>query len=164
MATSQMYNSLYELDLMTDDYSHRWRYISRACNGIYWFGRILLYEIPKWLLITFPLEFMQFAKGELVRLYRAIPPVRQWPGIVADACISTLRGIKNFVIGIGKVIKATPRAVYEGGKYIVKKLLQGIAALPGLVSTGAQKTWNGIKKVASWLQDLVLRFTFLSCD
>jgi len=107
---------------------------------------------------------MQFAKGELVRLYRAIPPIRQWPGIIADACISTLQGLKKFVIGVGKVIKATPRAVYEGGRYVVKKFWQGIKALPGLVATGAKKTWNGMKKVAGWLQDIVLRFTFLSCD
>lgn len=145
--------------LMIDDYGHRWRYISRACKGIYWFCRILFYEIPNWVLIKLPWELVKWGKCEMVQLYRAIPPIRQWPRIVADACISTLRGIKKFVIELGKVIKATPKAVYHGGKYIVKKAWQGIKAIPDLAATSARKTWNGIKAAAAWLQDLMLGYT-----
>jgi hypothetical protein len=148
--------------LTIDDYNHRWRYISKACKGIYWFCRILLYEVPKWVFITLPWELLKMGKSEMVRLYRSIPPVKEWPRIAADACVSTLRGIKNFMIELGKVIKATPKAVYNGGKYLVKKIWRGIKAIPDLVTTGALKAWNGIKAVATWLQDLISRLISLS--
>lgn len=153
------------VDVLTiDDYNHRWRYISKACKGIYWFCRILLYEVPKWVLITLPWELLKMGKRGMVRLYRSIPPVTEWPRIAADACVSTLRGIQDFMIELGKVIKATPKVVYKGGKYLVKRICRGIKAIPDLVRLGAMKTWDGLKTVASWLQDLISRLFSLFPD
>ena len=150
-----MYSFPYVDRLRIDDYNHRWRYISKACKGIYWFCRILLYELPKAVFITLPWELLKMGKRRVVRLYRSIPPLKEWPRIASDACMSTLRGIKDFMIELGKVIKATPKVVYRGGKYLAKRIWHGIKAIPDLVTLGAMKTWDGIKTVASWLQDLI---------
>lgn len=150
---------------MTDDYNHRWRYIRVAVHGIYGFLKITFYEIPKFLLITLPWETLKATKRGVVRLYKAIPPVKEWPRIIKDAVVAMAKGIKQFLIALGKAIKAAPRVIYEGAKYWAKqgtqlaiKTWRGIKAIPGLVKIGLQKTWSAIKVIASWVNDLLLKY------
>lgn len=149
---------------MTDDYNHRWRYIRVAVHGIYGFFKITFYEIPKCLLITLPKEIFKATKRGLVRLYKSIPPIKEWPRIVKDAVVAMARGIKQFLIALGKAIKAAPRVIYEGAKYWAKqgkqlaiKTWRGIKAIPRLVKIGLQKTWSAIRAIASWVKDLLLK-------
>ena len=150
---------------MLDDYNHRWRIIRVAVHGIYVFLKFTFYEIPKFLLITAPWEILKETKRGIVRMYKAIPPIKEWPRIVKDAVVGMAKGIKKFLIALGRAIKATPKAIYDGGKYLAKqgkklaiKTWRGIKALPGLMKIGLQKTWSGIKAIASWVKDLLLRY------
>jgi hypothetical protein len=152
MVTSEMYIHCSIL-LTVDDYNHRWRFIRGACTGIYWFFRIALFEIP----IHFPYYLLKELGKETIRMVEGIPPLRTWPGILKRAVMATANGLKKFVIGLGKVIKATPEAVYEVVKYSVKQFWKGMKAVPDLIRTGAKKTWNGIKAVGSWLENLFMR-------
>ena len=145
---------------MLDDYNHRWVFIRKATRGIYIFFKVLLYEIPKFLVITVPWEILKASKRGIVRLYKAIPPVKEWPGIISRAVVSMLRGIKKFLIAVGKGIKAMPKALYQTGKYIAKQTWKGIKAVPHLVATGLRNTWSGLKVIGVWLKDFFLRFTF----
>jgi hypothetical protein len=90
-------------------------------------------------------------------MVKGIPPIKFWPAILQRAAIATAKGLKNFIIGLGKVIKETPKAVYEVGKYSVKQFWKGMKAVPGLVKQGARKTWKGIKAAGSWLENLFMR-------
>jgi hypothetical protein len=138
---------------MVDDYTHRWRFIRGACTGIYWFFRIALYEIP----IHFPWYLLKELGKGTIEMVKGIPPIKFWPAILRRAAIATAKGLKEFVIDLGKVIKETPRAVYEVGKYSVKWFWKGMKAVPGLVKQGARKTWKGIKAAGSWLENLFMR-------
>jgi len=158
---------------MIDDYNHRWRYIRKAVDGIYAFLKITFYEIPKYLLITLPWAILKASKRGIVKLYKAIPPVKEWPRIVKDAIVAMAKGIKQFLIALGKAIKATPRVIYEGAKYWAKqgkqlaiKTWRGIKAIPGLVKIGLRKTWSAIKAIASWVKDLLLKYSphFPTCS
>ena len=150
---------------MLDDYNHRWRIIRVAVHGIYVFLKVTFYEIPKFLIITLPWEILKETKRGIVRMYKAIPPIKEWPRIVKDAVVGMAKGIKKFLIALGRAIKATPKAIYNGGKYLAKqgkklaiKTWRGIKALPGLMKIGLQKTWSGIKAIASWVKDLLLKY------
>jgi hypothetical protein len=152
--------------LILDDYNHRWRFIRVALHGIYVFLKVTFYEIPKFLIITLPWEILKETKRGIVRLYKSIPPIRAWPRIVKDAVVAAAKGIKKFLIALGNAIKATPRAIYDGGKYLAKKgknlaikTWKGIKALPGLMKIGLQKTWAAIKAIASWVKDLLLEYS-----
>lgn len=144
--------------LIVDDYNHRWGFIRKATNGIYTFFRILLYEIPKFLLVDCPREILKASMRGIVRLYKAIPPLKEWPSIVSRAMISMAQGIKEFLIAVAKGIKATPKAIYKTGKYLTQQTWKGIKAVPGLLKAGAQKTWSGLKIIGSWFKELFLRF------
>src|SRR5271163_4522183 len=150
---------------MLDDYNHRWRIIRVAVHGIYVFLKFTFYEIPKFLLITAPWEILKETKRGIVKMYKAIPPITEWPRIVKDAVVGMAKGIKKFLSALGRAIKATPKAIYDGGKYLAKqgkklaiKTWRGIKALPGLMKIGLQKTWSGIKAIASWVKDLLLKY------
>ena len=138
---------------MVDDYNHRWRFIRGACTGIYWFFRVALYEIP----IHFPWYLLKELGKGTVKLVKAIPPMKFWPAILQRAAIATAKGLKEYVIGFGKVIMETPKAVYDVGKYCVKRFWKGMKAVPDLVKQGARKTWKGIKAAGSWLENLFMR-------
>src|SRR5271170_6967576 len=151
---------------MLDDYNHRWKFIRVSVHGIYVFLKVTFYEIPKFLLITLPWEILKETKRGIVSMYKAIPPIREWPRIVKDAVVSMAKGIKRFLIALGKAIKATPKALYDGGKYLAKegknlaiKTWKGIKALPRLMKIGLQKTWSGIKAIASWVKELLLKYS-----
>jgi hypothetical protein len=90
-------------------------------------------------------------------LYLSIPPISEWGGIIARAAKSMLIGLKDFIVGLGKVIAKTPRAVYRAGKHVVKEVWKGIKAIPGLVKVGAQKTWEGLKTFGRWSKNFLLR-------
>jgi hypothetical protein len=152
MVASEMYILCNNL-LTVDDYNHRWRFIRGACNGIYWFFRIALFEIP----IHVPYYLLIELGKETKRMVKGIPPIRTWPGILKRAAMATANGLKKFAVGLGKVIKATPKAVYEVGKYSVKQFWKGIKAVPDLIKMGARKTWKGIKAVGLWLENLFMR-------
>ena len=101
-------------------------------------------------------------------MYKSIPPVKEWPRIVKDAVVAMANGIKKFLVALGKAIKATPKAVYNGGKWLAEKsktfamkTWRGIKALPGLAKLGLQKTWSAIKAIASWVKDLLLKYVQL---
>ena len=144
--------------LILDDYNHRWVFIRKASKGIYIFCKVLFYEIPKFIIITVPWEIFKASKRGIVRLYKAIPPLKEWPGIISRAVVSMLRGIKHFLIAVGKGIKATPRALYETGQYIVKRTWKGIKALPHLAASAIRNTWAGLKIIGIWLKDFFLRY------
>jgi hypothetical protein len=147
--------------LMIDDYRHRWKFIHIAAKGIYNFFRITLYEIPKFFFATLPWEIIKALKAGAVDLYRAIPPIKEWPGIISRALISMAKTTRNFLIAFAKGIKASPKILYNAGAYIVKKSWKGIKAIPHLVKKGAEKTWSGLKVFGSWIRDLLLRFVIL---
>jgi len=143
---------------MEDDYNHRWTFIRKATKGIYIFFKILLYEIPRFLFIDGAWEIIKATSRGAVRLYDAIPPVKEWPGIISRAIISMVKGIGRFLVALGKGIVATPKVIYKTGKYIVKHTWKGIKAIPRLVKVGAEKAWSGVKIIATWLKDFFLRF------
>ena len=146
-----------DLCLYVDDFHHRWNFIRVACHGIYDFCRVTFFEIPRYLFVTLPWDILKASGCELTRLYRNIPPISEWGGIIARAVKSLLRGIKDFLVGTAKVIANTPKAMYKAGKYIVKRTWKGIRALPGLIKIGARKTWEGLKVFGRWLQEFLLR-------
>jgi hypothetical protein len=143
---------------MVDDYGHRMGFIRKAAKGIYTFFRVLLYEIPRFIFIDLPWEILKGTKRSIVRLYKAIPPLKEWPGVVSRAMISMAKGIKEFLIAVAKGIRATPKAIYKTGKYLVKRTWKGIKAVPQLIKIGAEKTWSGLKAIGSWIKKLFLRF------
>ena len=147
--------------LMIDDYDHRWTFIRRSTKGIYLFFKVLLYEIPRFLFIDGPWELIKATSREAIRLYRAIPPVSEWPDIISRAVISMAKGIGRFLVALGKALKAIPKATYDTGKYIVKRTWKGIKAIPHLVKIGAEKLWSGVKIIGTWLKDLFSRFNSL---
>jgi hypothetical protein len=157
MAPSQMYNP-WHMTLMLDDYNHRWTFIRKSTKGIYIFFKVLLYEIPRFLFIYAPWEIIKATSRGAVRLYRAIPPVKEWPDIIFRAVISIAKGIGRFLVALGKVLKAIPKATYETGKYIVEQIWKGIKAIPHIVKIGAEKLWSAIKVTATWLKDFFVRF------
>ena len=108
-----------------------------------------------------PWEIIKATSREAVRLYRAIPPVNEWPSIISRAVISMAKGIGRFLVALGKAVKATPKAIYKTGKYILKHTWEGIKAIPHLVKFGAEKLWSGVKIIATWLKDFFLRYRFL---
>jgi hypothetical protein len=151
--------------LTTDDYNHRWTFIRRSCKGIYYFTRFFIYEIPKFFLFTIPGELAKSLGHGVRRLYKAIPPIKEWPGILWRTIVSIAKGIKEVVVALAKFVRDLPKNVYHGGKamwkgtkWLAKKTWRGIKAVPGLLKMGAQKTWSGIKIVANWLGDVLLRY------
>jgi hypothetical protein len=146
-----------------DDYRYRWTFIRRTTHGIYVFFRILLWEIPKFLVYFLPKEFIKWTGRGIVRIYRAIPPLKEWPEIVKRAIVSFAKGCKDFVLALGKAIKATPKALFRFCKRSGKKIWSGIKAVPGLVKRGVEKTWNGIKAVGIWIGELFMRFHSIQC-
>lgn len=160
-----MYASMPVIQLIIDDYNHRWKFIRHAVRGIYVFLKFFFYELPKYLIVELPWAIIKATKKGLVRLYKGIPPVNEWPRIIKDAVIAMAKGIKQFLIALGKAIKATPRAVYEEakylagrGKHLALKTWRGIKAIPGLVKLGLEKTWSAVKAIASWVKDLLLKY------
>ena len=152
-------HSPFSLDpcLYVDDFHHRWNFIRVACRGIYDFCRVTFFEIPRYLLVTLPVDILRASGRGLMRLYRSIPPISEWAGIIARAVKSLLRGIKDFLVGTAKVIANAPKVMYKSGKYIVKRTWKGIKALPELIKIGARKTWEGLKVFGRWLQEFLLR-------
>jgi hypothetical protein len=146
---------------MADDYQHRWVFIRKGLSGIYKFFKVVVYEIPKFLLITAPWEIIKECKNGIVGLYRAIPPVNEWPGIISRAMIDLAKGIKQFFIVLAKAIKALPKAIYLTGKYLLEKTWKGLKAIPNLLTIAAQKTWSGLQILASFLRDVLLRYGFI---
>jgi hypothetical protein len=144
--------------LIVDDYNHRWGFIRKASKGIYIFFKVLLFEIPKFLFFEVPWEILKASKRGIVKLYRAIPPLKEWPDIVSRAMVSMAKGIKTFFIELAKGLKATPKVVYKEGKYLVKRTWKGIKAIPRLVKIGAEKTWSGLKLLGTWIKELLMRF------
>ena len=146
---------------MIDDYNHRWKYIRIASKGIYAFFKILLYEIPKLFLYEIPWEILKGMKRGVIKLYRSIPPISEWARVISLAIIDFGRGIRSFLTELVKVIKATPKALYRTGKYIVNKAWKGIKAIPLLVKRGCNKIWSALKIIGSWIKDLFFRFGIL---
>jgi len=115
------------------------------------------YEIPRFLLVTLPWDILKASGRGLMRLYRGIPPISEWGGIIARAVKSLLRGIKDFLVSTAKAIANAPKAMYKCSKYIVKQTWKGIKALPELIKIGARKTCAGLKVFGRWLQEFLLR-------
>ena len=141
-----------------DDYRHRWTFIRRAVDGIYTFFRFFLWETPKFLLYHLPKWIIEETGKGLLRVYRGIPPLKEWPGIFKRAIVSIAKGMKRFVIDVGKVIKATPKAIFDFVKWTGKSLWSGIKAIPGLVKRAAEKTWAGLKAAGIWIGELFMRY------
>lgn len=111
---------------------------------------MLLYHIPK--------ELLGVLKRNLIKLYNAIPPVKEWPGILYRGMVAFGKGLKDFAVTTVKIIKEAPRAIYETTKFLLKTSWKAIKAIPGLIRSAAQAIWSGIKAVGSWVRDLVLKY------
>lgn len=96
-------------------------------------------------------------KRGAIEIYRAIPPIKKWPGIIYRATINFAKGVKDFVVDLAKFIRDIPKALYDGAKYILKRMWEGIKAIPRLIKFAAQATWSGIKAAAFWVKDLFLK-------
>lgn len=90
-------------------------------------------------------------------MYLGIPPISEWGRIIARAAESMVMGLKDFIVGLGKVIAKTPKAVYRAGKHVFKEVWKGIKTIPAIVKLGAQKTWQGLKAFGRWSQNFLLR-------
>jgi hypothetical protein len=144
---------------MVDDYRYRWTYIRKACNGIYLFFNFFLYQLPKFLVYYLPKYLIQESGKGLMRMYRAIPPIKQWPKILGQAIISIAKGIRDVVIDIVDIIKATPKALYRSGKYLAKKFWSGIKAVPSLVKQAAKMVGRGLKRLGLWIANLFTKYS-----
>ena len=89
--------------------------------------------------------------------------MKKWPGIIKRKAINVAKGLKQFVIGIGKVIKSTPKAIYMIGRYIVTRLWKGIKAIPKLLRLAGEQIWLGLKTSAIFLRDLFFRYFISNC-
>ena len=90
-------------------------------------------------------------------MYRAIPPVKEWPKIIYRAMINFAESLKDFVLSLAKIIKEAPKATYQASKYLLKRTWEGIRAIPQLVKLGAETLWSWLKTVAFWFRDLFFK-------
>jgi hypothetical protein len=142
-----------------DDYHHRWRHIRDAVRAIYVVLRAIVYDIPRYLVITLPWEIIKSISRTVVRIYKSIPPLDKWPGVIKRAIINFAKGVKRFAIGVGKAIRLAPKVVYTIGKYATTRLWKGIKAIPRLVRLAGEQLWLGLKTVAFFCRDLLFRFS-----
>jgi hypothetical protein len=143
---------------MVDDYLHRWTYIRNACEGIYLFGSFFLYHTPKALLYYLPKYIITESAKSLGRIYRATPPLKEWPKILYRAIVVIGKAFRDFIVGIFDLVKATPKALYTFGKYLGKQFVRGIKAVPGLVKRAVKSIVQWAKRAGQWLANLFLRY------
>ncbi|KAF2184641.1 ankyrin [Zopfia rhizophila CBS 207.26] len=129
----------------------------KACHGIYWFFRILVFEIPKCLVWSMPkhmivlpivhgVKWMYAHRAELPEKIKWWFKERVW------------KVIKCFVKDLWEFIKEIP----EGTKRFVIWIWRAIKATPRAVKIAALWVWGGIKRIGNVIGTIFSRlFSFI---
>ena len=152
------------MTLMLDDYNHRWTFIRKSTKGIYVFFKVLLYEIPRFLFIDGPWEIIKATSREAVSLYRAIPPVNEWPNIISRAVISMAKGIWKVPRRIGKGTQSNPQSNLQNGKIYRQAYLERDQSNPSYRQNWCGKTLVGRQSHCYLAQRLFLLGSILFID
>ncbi|KAJ4368418.1 hypothetical protein N0V83_006775 [Neocucurbitaria cava] len=128
-----------------------------AAVGIYWFGSVFVWYLPKFFLWTIPKELVVLP---LVRGVKWLHEHRaEIPMLLVRTAKNVANGIKKFPARVWKVLKEIPRCIWDVFKECARFLWRIIKQLPHGIKTAFMLLWAGLKRIGLAVHNIVVRFT-----